>query len=267
MNRRFAVILGLVTASCAASALVACSGDDSGTGSGGQDAASDHASGDSTTPDANPGMDGSTQDSTTTETGSDGGPEGSVAEGGGEGGTEGGSDGGSDAGDAGSDASEGGACALFDAGGLDEASVQAGFVQVWQVYKCWRCHQNPTSLVDDAGNGILLNGNTVGLGDSGTIFPPNLTNSAQGLGCWTDPQIATAILQGHDPEGGTLCPPMPVFDVGDGSAGKPMDAGTAQEIIDYIRSLTPSAQTTPDTTCNPPADGGSDAPEDAPDAG
>jgi hypothetical protein len=251
MNRRFAVILGLMTATCAASGFVACSSSNSG-GGGGEDAGTDHsATGDSTAPDSNPGMDSSTKDSTASETGSEGGG----AEGGG-------------------DASDGGAsCAVYDASGLNEASVQAGFIQVWQVYKCYRCHQNPTDLVDDAGNGILLNGNTVGLGDSGTIFPPNLTNSAPALGCWTDPQIQTAMLQGLDLEGGALCPPMPVFGVGDGGGGKPMDAGTAQEIIDYLRSITPSNQVTTDTTC--PAgttdggaqDGASDAPQDAPDAG
>jgi hypothetical protein len=200
-------------------------------------------------------MDSSTKDSTASETGSEGG--------GAEGGT----------GEGGADASDGGAsCAVYDASGLNEASVQAGFIQVWQVYKCYRCHQNPTDLVDDAGNGILLNGNTVGLGDSGTIFPPNLTNSAPALGCWTDPQIQTAMLQGLDLEGGALCPPMPVFGIGDGGGGKPMDAGTAQEIIDYLRSITPSNQVTTDTTCPAATDGGvqdgaSDAPQDAPDAG
>jgi len=254
MNRRFAVILGLMTATCATSGFVACSSSNSGGGGGGgQDAATDHsATGDSTAPDSNPGMDSSTKDSTASDTGT-------PAEGG--------------TGEGGADASDGGAsCAVYDASGLDEASVQAGFIQVWQVYKCWRCHQNPTDLVDDAGNGILLNGNTVGLGDSGTIFPPNLTNSAPALGCWTDPQIQTAMLQGLDLEGGALCPPMPVFGIGDGGGGKPMDAGTAQEIIDYLRSITPSNQVTTDTTCPAATDGGaqdgaSDAPQDAPDAG
>jgi hypothetical protein len=237
VNQRIALILGLVAASCTASAFVACGGS-SGGGGGGEDAGADHTAADSTAQDSNPGADGS-GDSTTGDTG-------------------------------GGDAGEGGTCAIYDASGLNEASVQAGFVEVWQVYKCWRCHQNPTSLVDDAGNGILLNGNTVGLGDSGTIFPPNLTNSAQGLGCWTDSQIQTAILQGLDPEGGILCPPMPIFENAGGS-GRPMDAGTAQEIIDYLRSLTPSSQTTPDTTCSGGMDGGldgaGDAPLDAPDAG
>jgi hypothetical protein len=59
-----------------------------------------------------------------------------------------------------------------------------------------------------------------------------------------------------------------------------MDAGTAQEIIDYLRSLPPSNQTVPDTTCSSPqTDGGEDgaadaaqdaaedATQDAPDAG
>ena len=262
MNRRFAVILGLMTATCATSGFVACSSSSTGGGGGGEDAGSDHsATGDSTAPDSSPGMDSSTKDATANETGSETGtPEGGGTEGGG-----------------GGDASDGGAtCAVYDASGLNDASVQAGFVQVWQVYKCWKCHQNATDLVDDAGNGILLNGNTVGLGDSGTIFPPNLTNSAVALGCWSDPQIQTAILQGLDNEGGALCPPMPVFGVGDGGGGKPMDAGTAQEIIDYLRSITPSNQVTTDTTCTTPdggttdggaKDGASDAPQDAPDAG
>lgn len=267
MSRRFAVILGLVTATCAASGFVACSSSSGGNG-GGEDAGSDHStSGDSTAPDSNPGVDGSMKDSTASdstasETGSGDGGE---------------TDGGTEASDG------GGTCAIYDASGLNEASVQAGFIQVWQVYKCWHCHQNPTDVVDDAGNGILLNGNTVGLGDSGTIFPPNLTNSAVALGCWTDPQIQTAILQGLDNEGGALCPPMPVFGTGTG-AGKPMDAGTAQEIVDYLRSLTPSNQVTTDTTCTLPEagttdggdagtgdggaeDGASDAPHDAPDGG
>jgi hypothetical protein len=235
MNRRFAVVLGVMTVSCAGAAFVACGSSSSSGGPGGSDASADHGGTDATAGDT-----GTSGDTGTTE--------GSTGEAGG------------DAGDG------GGACALFDASGLDEASVQVGFNEVWQVYKCYRCHQNPTDLVDDAGNGILLNGNTVGLGDSGTIFPPNLTNSSVALGCWTDTQIATAILQGQDTEGGALCPPMPVYGSGS-SIGRPMDAGTAQEIIDYLRSLQPSNQTTPDTTCASPGDGGTDAPSDAPDGG
>ncbi|MGO9839152.1 MAG: hypothetical protein ACLP1X_33640 [Polyangiaceae bacterium] len=152
-------------------------------------------------------------------------------------------------------------CTPYDASGLDEASVAAGFTQVWQVYKCWGCHQNPTQTVSDAGAGIVLSGNDAGLGDSGLTWPPNLTGDpATGLGCWTDPQIQNAILNGQDPEGGALCPSMPVWGHtlmlgGSVRAGTPMDAGTAQEIVDFLRSLPPVVNHLPDTTC-PMPDGG-----------
>jgi hypothetical protein len=157
-------------------------------------------------------------------------------------------------------------CAVYDASGLNEASVAAGFAQVWQVYRCQSCHQNPTQTVGEGGTGIVLSGNDAGLGDSGLIWPPNLTNDpATGLGCWTDPQIQNAILNGQDPEGGALCPPMPVWGhalmTSDGGvrAGTPMDAGTAQEIIDFLRSLPPVVNHLPDTTCAMPDGGSTDA--------
>lgn len=153
-------------------------------------------------------------------------------------------------------------CTVYDASALNEASVSAGFLDVWKTYKCYTCHQKSTQTVDDAGNGIVLSGNNNGLGDSGLIFPPNLTNEpTTGLGCWTDQQIMDAITKGQDPEGGTLCPSMPVWGnaltTADGGPrpGTPMDAGTAQEIVDFLRSLTPVVNATTDTTC-PPSDAG-----------
>jgi len=139
---------------------------------------------------------------------------------------------------------------------------------VWQVYKCWKCHQNATDLVDpDSGAGILLNGNDAGLGDSGLIFPPNLTNSAQGLGCWTDQQIETADPARHGSGGRRALPADACLGTAATTPGRPMDAGTAQEIIDYIRSLQASNKVVTDTTC-PAADSGSDAaPTARPDAG
>jgi hypothetical protein len=161
------------------------------------------------------------------------------------------------------DASDGGTCVAFDAGPLDDASVAAGFQQVWQVYRCAGCHQKPSQTVDDAGNGIVLSGNNNGLGDSGTIFPPNLTGDpATGLGCWTDSQIQNAILTGVDNEGKALCSPMPKFGnaltTADGGPrlGFPMDAGTAQEIVEYLRSLQVAANQVHDTTCPSPDGGG-----------
>ena len=70
--------------------------------------------------------------------------------------------------DAGTDGSR--TCTAFDASTLDEASVAAGFAQVWQVYKCYGCHQASSQTVNDAGMGIVLSGNNAGLGDLGTVF-------------------------------------------------------------------------------------------------
>jgi hypothetical protein len=153
-------------------------------------------------------------------------------------------------------------CRIFDASGLDDASVAAGFQQVWEVYRCFSCHQNPNQAVDSTGHGIVLSGNNLGLGNSGTIFPPNLTDDpGTGLGCWTDQQVEDAILKGDDPEGGTLCPPMPKYCTaltapdGGPRAGTPIDGGTAKQIVDFLRSLPVVTNAVTDTTC-PAADGG-----------
>jgi hypothetical protein len=145
-----------------------------------------------------------------------------------------------------------------------EASVAAGFHAVWTVYRCAGCHQKASQLIDDAGNGIVLSGNNNGIGDSGMTFPPNLTNDpSTGLGCYSDEQIRNAILTGSDPTGGSLCPSMPRWGNNLGRVGTPMDAGTAQEIVDFLRSLAPVVNEVTDTTC-PSGDAGS---PDAGDAG
>jgi hypothetical protein len=165
-------------------------------------------------------------------------------------------------------------CTPFDASGLDEASVNAGFLQVWKVYKCAGCHQLASDTIDDAGHGILLSGNNNGLGDSGMIFPPNLTSDlATGLGCWTNQQIEDAFLEGKKPDGGSLCKPMPKFGepatTTDGGLkpGYPMDAGTAKEVVDYLRSLPIVMNQVHGTTCPVTAtglDAAADGPVDAP---
>jgi hypothetical protein len=125
-------------------------------------------------------------------------------------------------------------------------------------------------LVDDAGNGIVLSGNNAGIGDSGTTFPSNLTpDPTTGVGCWTDEQLQQAILNGVDNEGGALCPAMPRWGhaliTADGGLrpGTPMDAGTAQEIIQYLRSLPAVVNQVPETTCG----GGEAGVADAGDSG
>ena len=259
-------VIGTMAFSAAAAAVVACS-DNSSTGSGNSVDASDDGTGiDSTLP----GDDGSTPG----PDGSDGGTKdsapdsradstvGDASDGGAGGDSSDGAPSGGDASDAAADADSAAApsCQVFDASGLDEAAVNAGFMQVWTVYKCYTCHQHTaTQPVDDAGNGIVLSGNNAGLGDSGTTFPPNLTNDpSTGLGCWTNDQIQAAMLSGAEPEGGTLCPSMPKWGNAIGRPGTPMDAGTAQEIIAFLRSLPVVVNQVQDTTCVVP-EAGSDA--------
>ena len=234
MNRR-ALFLGTLSAVCGVIAVAACGGDDAASPpTGTPDASTDATAEAATELDSSSAPDTSKLPDTGT-----GKPDAS------------------DAGDA-------GACVAVDAGPLDDASVAAGFQQVWQVYRCAGCHQKPSQTVDDAGNGIVLSGNNNGLGDSGMIFPPNLTGDPMtGLGCWADPQIQNAILTGVDNEGKALCSPMPKFGnaltTADGGPrpGFPMDAGTAREIVDYLRSLPVAVNMVTDTTC--PSPGGGDA--------
>jgi hypothetical protein len=240
MNRR-ALFLGTLSAVCGVIAVAACGGDDSSPATTGTpDASTDSTS------EAAIELDSSAPDTSKLPDTGTGKP---------------------DAADAG-DAGDAGACVAVDVGALDDASVAAGFQQVWQVYRCAGCHQKPSQTVDDAGNGIVLSGNNNGLGDSGTIFPPNLTGDPPtGLGCWTDSQIQNALLTGIDNEGKALCSPMPKFGsaltTADGGPrlGYPMDAGTAKEIVDYLRSLPVAVNHVTDTTCPSPSGG------DAGDAG
>jgi len=239
MKRR-TLFLGTFSAVCGAIAVVACGGGDDSTG-GPPATTPDASSSPDSTAEAAPGLDSSST------------PDVSAS---------------MDGGAGKADASDAGSCIGYDASGLDEASVAAGFEQVWQVYRCAGCHQKPSETIDDAGKGIVLSGNNNGLGDSGTVFPANLTGDpTTGLGCWTNSQIQNAILTGIDNEGKALCSPMPKFGnaltTADGGPrpGYPMDAGTAQEIVDYLRSLPVVMNHVPDTTCA--ATGSGDAGKDA----
>jgi hypothetical protein len=175
--------------------------------------------------------------------------------------------------DTGNAGNDGASCVGYDASGLDPASVEAGFYAVWQVYRCSGCHQKTSQKVDDAGNGIVLSGNNDGIGDSGMVFPPNLTSDpTTGLGCWTNDQVTNAFLHGTDMDGGKLCPTMPKFGnaltLADGAArpGTPMDAATAAQIVDFLRSLPVAQNQVMDTMCPMMGDAGADAGEDGGDA-
>ncbi len=151
--------------------------------------------------------------------------------------------------DTGTDSSDGGGCTGYDAAGLDDASVQAGLQLVLNL-KCYNCHQNQPLEA-----GLVLSGKNTSLVDGGAIFPPNLTpDTKTGLGCWTNAQIKTAILYGYDDMDAALCV-MPKFST------KGLEAGSADEIVQFLRSIPPVSNQVPNTVCPPPADASADAPD------
>jgi hypothetical protein len=147
-------------------------------------------------------------------------------------------------------------CMLVDAGALDDAAVAAGYSLVANVYQCWHCHQS-----EPLDAGLTLEGRDASVSDAGLYFPPNLTPDMTGLGCWSDPQIVNAILNGIDNMDASLCimpkfGHLPMNDAGT----EPMDAATAQEIATFLRSLAPVAFNAPMSMvmcpAAAPADGG-----------
>jgi hypothetical protein len=132
-------------------------------------------------------------------------------------------------------------CSTVD-GSLDPAAADAGKTLVSQ-YSCTKCH----------GSG-LVGSNTTISDSGGLIYPPNLTpDPMTGLGCWTDDQIARAILDAIDNQDADLCM-MPPFRLQFVEAGIDPDAGAFQ-IVQFLRSRRPVEHMVPDTLC--PTEGGS----------
>ena len=159
----------------------------------------------------------------------------------------------------------------------DDALIAAGRALV-ESLRCANCHQDQPL---DAG--LILSGRllTPIVPDS-AVYPRNLTPDPQtGLGCWTDPQIANAILNGIGGADRELCR-MPKF-------ASRIDGGGAQQIAAFLRSLPavskeiplPSACPMPPVSdggvdgaapdargdVSPPPDGGNDGPATPPDGG
>jgi hypothetical protein len=161
-----------------------------------------------------------------------------------------------DAADAGAPSEASASCTAFDAGTLDDAAVAAGLQFILSTGHCNKCHQT------DPDAGIALSGNMFSITDAGPVFPPNLTpDPVTGLGCWSNDQIANAILFGVDPEGdgGSLCRLMPKFGVGKGDAAAPLDDASVENVVAFLRSLPPVVNEVQTTICPglaPTPDGG-----------
>ncbi|MEO7112075.1 MAG: cytochrome c [Polyangiaceae bacterium] len=81
-------------------------------------------------------------------------------------------------------------------------------------------------------------------------YPRNITpDLATGIGCWSDEQIAQAVLFGIDNQGVALCV-MPKFEATIGDGG-------VSDLIAYLRSVPAVSNDVPDGLC--PSDAGADA--------
>jgi hypothetical protein len=135
-------------------------------------------------------------------------------------------------------------CTPFDSGPLDEASVAAGLNFIRATGHCYRCHQ------PDPDAGITLSGNDNSVVDGGAVYPPNLTpEPLTGLGCWSNDQIATAILYGVDNRGLTLCRVMPRWGRPFGDGGPPLNDASVLNVVAFLRSLAPVFHEVCETTC------------------
>jgi hypothetical protein len=131
---------------------------------------------------------------------------------------------------------DGGSCVPSES--LDAGAVAAGFTAV-QTRKCGFCHQDA-----DAGTGVLLSGRDSPVRGA---YGSNLTpDPATGLGCWTDSQIATAIVSGTDRNGNALCV-MPTYGAVDG--GIQTGSTELDDIVQYLRSIPPVSHAVQATDC------------------
>jgi mono/diheme cytochrome c family protein len=137
------------------------------------------------------------------------------------------------------------ACIPIDAGTPDDAAIAAGQALTTSFTpNCTACHST------DFSGGMQITGAT----------SKNLTPDPTGLGCWTDSQIVTAILNGTTPDGTTLCV-MPKWST------KGMTPDQAEAIVHYLRSLPAVSRVVPASACEIPPDAGGGDGGDGGDAG
>jgi hypothetical protein len=138
-----------------------------------------------------------------------------------------------------------------DAGAEPDAPVAIGELAV-QNRKCGQCHQSP-----DPADGVLSGQTTPVPGTQ--AYGSNLTPDPDtGLDGWSADDIASALTQGSDPAGNTLCPAMPAY--------PDMTPDEAAAIAAYLQALPAVWRPIPASVCppcEPPPDGGIAPPRSA----
>ena len=118
------------------------------------------------------------------------------------------------------------------------------------IMDCEGCHSGraPDGALDPAQH---LTGGTLGfeLPGLGIFWPPNLTPQPDGLGAWSDEEVAAAIRSGVRPDGRTLAPIMPW------PSYRALTDEDVADLVAYLRTLPPSANRMP-----APVPAGGDAP-------
>lgn len=96
---------------------------------------------------------------------------------------------------------------------------------------CASCHAAP-----EAEDALILSGGQAFASDFGTFYAPNIsTDPQQGIGAWSDHDIANAVMRGVSPNGAHYYPAFPYT----GYAGiEPQDMA---DLIAFLRNLTADA--------------------------
>ena len=136
-------------------------------------------------------------------------------------------------------------------GALAAGDAQRG-AYLAAIMDCGGCHSGRTAdgAPDPAQH---LTGGALGfeLPGLGIFWPPNLTPDPQGIGAWSDEEIAAAIRTGMRPDGRQLAPIMPYMSYA------ALTEEDAADLVAYLRTLPASSHRTPEPL---PAGGAGPAP-------
>lgn len=126
----------------------------------------------------------------------------------------------------------------------DAASIERGKYLATAVLACVDCHSPrawdqigaPPIEGREYTGGILINGDMSVNGEAfpGVVQPPNITqHPEQGIGAWTDGEIARAIREGVNRDGKALFPLMPYM------AYRNLSDEEVLDVIAYLRTIPP----------------------------
>ena len=105
---------------------------------------------------------------------------------------------------------------------------------------CADCHTQRTQTGGYDMTKFLAGGFAFDIPPLGNIYSANITpDTVTGIGTWTDAQIQTAIQQGKDNKGQSICPPMPWQRF----AG--LTSSDVQAVIAYLHNVAPISNQVP----------------------